>query len=66
MDCKHERLRTKGDQVFCCDCGGELPLSFLTERNRRGETPAEKVPEEKPAEKKPARAPAKKKAGKAG
>ena len=27
--CGHERLRTVGDRVFCCQCGKELPLEFL-------------------------------------
>ena len=30
MGCKHERLRTVGDRVFCCECQEELPLEFLT------------------------------------
>ena len=33
MDCKHERLRTVGDRVFCCSCGEELSLEFLKSRN---------------------------------
>lgn len=27
--CKHERLRTVGDNVFCVECGEELPLEYL-------------------------------------
>ena len=30
MDCRHEKLRTVGDQLFCKDCGKELPLEILT------------------------------------
>ena len=28
--CKHGRLRTVGDRLFCCECGDELPIEFLT------------------------------------
>lgn len=46
MDCKHERLRTVGDRVFCCNCNEELPLEFLIAKNgtKQAEKPA---PEEK-------------------
>lgn len=44
MGCKHERLRTVGDRVFCCDCKEELPLEFLT--GNSGEKRAEKGPAE--------------------
>ena len=30
MNCKHEKLRTVGDRVFCSNCGEELPLEALT------------------------------------
>ena len=33
MNCKHERLRTVGDRVFCCACNEELPLAFLIAKN---------------------------------
>ena len=33
MGCKHERLRTVGDRVFCCECKQELDLEFLTAQN---------------------------------
>ena len=38
--CKHERLRTVGDRLFCCDCKEELPLEFLMCTN--GEIAAKK------------------------
>ena len=43
MDCRHEKLRTVGDRLFCKDCGKELPLEILTAK----ETPkkAENQPE---------------------
>lgn len=34
MSCKHERLRTVGDRLFCCSCGEELPLEFLEAKNQ--------------------------------
>lgn len=33
MGCNHERLRTVGDRVFCCECKEELPLEFLLAKN---------------------------------
>ena len=39
--CKHGRLRTVGDRVFCCECGEELPLEILT-----GEKPASEAAEQ--------------------
>ena len=33
MDCKHNRLRTVGDRVFCCECREELPIEFLYSRS---------------------------------
>lgn len=42
--CKHDRLRTIGNRVFCCDCGEELPLEFLFSKN--GKNHAEKPAEE--------------------
>ena len=35
--CEHERLRTVGDRVFCCQCGKELPLGFLLGQNKAEE-----------------------------
>lgn len=59
MDCKHERLRTVGDRVFCCGCGVELPLEALTGEQKQVQKP--------PADEQPVKSPAKKKtAGKAG
>lgn len=48
--CEHERLRTVGNRVFCCACGVELPLAFLTAKSE----PAEEKPRNKAA-KKPAK-----------
>lgn len=42
--CDHERLRTVGDRVFCCDCGKELDLEFLMAKN--GENSAKNPAEE--------------------
>lgn len=73
MECKHERLRTVGDRVFCMECQAELPLEFLIsgklpeELPEETETPAETVPadeiqaEKQPAEKKTGKSPAKRK-----
>lgn len=38
MGCRHERLRTVGDRVFCCECNEELPLEFLTGNNGENRT----------------------------
>ena len=48
MGCKHERLRTVGDRVFCCICGEELPLEFLTGSKPavNGENQAKNPPED--------------------
>ena len=47
MACKHERLRTVGNRVFCCECKEELPLEFLTgvkaENQPDNATPAKKA-----------------------
>lgn len=37
--CEHERLRTVGDRVFCCQCGTELPLEFLLGEQKKAEEP---------------------------
>lgn len=47
--CKHERLRTVGDRLFCCDCNEELPLEFLMGNN--GEITAKKPAPEAKADK---------------
>lgn len=39
--CNHERLRTVGDRVFCCECGEELPLEFLLNKGKPQEQPQE-------------------------
>lgn len=31
--CDHDRLRTVGDRVFCCECGKELDIAFLEGKN---------------------------------
>lgn len=33
MACTHDRLRTVGDRVFCCECGKELDIAFLEGKN---------------------------------
>ena len=40
MECSHNRLTTVGDRVFCCACGEELPLSFLTQDGQKKEDTA--------------------------
>ena len=35
--CDHERLRTVGDRVFCCNCGEELTIDFLLSKNKPAE-----------------------------
>ena len=47
MACKHERLRTVGDRVFCSNCGEELPLEALTgvKTPKKAENPANNPPE---------------------
>lgn len=37
MNCKHERLRTVGDRVFCVVCEEELPLDFLLNGTKQAE-----------------------------
>ena len=44
--CNHERLRTVGDRVFCCQCGEELPLEFLLNKT----APEAAKPVKKPAQ----------------
>ena len=62
MSCKHERLRTVGNRVFCCGCGEELPLEFLMAKNKPVET--EKKAEKAASAKKADKAPVKKRAAK--
>ena len=62
MSCKHERLRTVGNRVFCCGCGEELPLEFLMAKNKPVET--EKQAEKAASAKKADKAPVKKRAAK--
>jgi hypothetical protein len=46
MNCKHERLRTVGDRLFCCVCNAELPLEFLTGAPAKAENSANDAPAE--------------------
>ena len=41
--CDHERLRTVGNRVFCCECGDELPLEFLLNNGKPKEAPVQAV-----------------------
>ena len=56
--CEHERLRTVGDDVFCCICGEKLPLEFLMNKGKTAE-PAKPAAEPEKPEEKPKKAPAK-------
>ena len=47
--CSHNRLRTVGDRVFCCACGEELPLSFLTQDVQKKEDTAKSIAVKKTA-----------------
>lgn len=53
MNCKHERLRTVGDRLFCLSCGEELPLEFLA--GNKAEKQAEKAAEPEKVNKSPAK-----------
>jgi hypothetical protein len=50
MGCKHERLRTVGDRVFCCKCNEELSIEFLMGNSgeNRANNPAPEAKENKP------------------
>ena len=37
--CEHDRLRTVGDRVFCCECGTELDIAFLEGKNSAKKPP---------------------------
>lgn len=52
MGCKHGRLRTVGDRVFCCECGEELPLEVLTGEQKQAENPPADGKTDKPTPKK--------------
>ena len=47
MDCKHERMRTVGDRLFCKDCGKELPMEYLVNGTKQAEKPAEEAKPDK-------------------
>ena len=49
--CEHDRLRTVGDRVFCCDCGKELDIAFLESKNNARNTSNE-AKTDKPSAKK--------------
>lgn len=38
MECKHERLKTVNNRLFCMDCGAELPLEVLTGEKKKEST----------------------------
>ena len=40
MECRHERLKTVGDILYCADCKEELPMEFLVNRTKQAEKPA--------------------------
>lgn len=52
--CEHDRLRTVGDRVFCCECNKELPIEFLMAKNGQNsaENNAEEEKKSKPATRK--------------
>ena len=52
MDCRHEKLRTVGDKLFCKDCGKELPLEYLVNGTKQAEKPAEEAKPDKSTSKK--------------
>jgi hypothetical protein len=54
MGCSHDRLRTVGDRVFCCDCQEELSLEFLMGKNGENRTnnPAPAEEKDKPTSRK--------------
>ena len=52
MDCKHERLRTVGDRLFCKDCGKELPMEYLVNGTKQAEKPAPEAKTDKPTSRK--------------
>lgn len=52
MVCKHEHLRTVGDDLFCKDCGEHLPIEFLTGGNKPAEEKTDKpAPKKRTAKK---------------
>lgn len=50
--CEHERLRTVGDRVFCCECGEELPLEYLISGKKPGRNTGGGEKPDKPTAKK--------------
>ena len=52
--CNHDRLRTVGDRVFCCECNKELDLEFLMAKNGKNSAkkPAEDAKMDKPTPRK--------------
>lgn len=49
--CEHDRLRTVGDQVFCCECGKELDIAFLEGKNSVKNPHVDKGTDKAPAKK---------------
>jgi hypothetical protein len=47
----HERLRTVGDRVFCCECGKELDIAFLEGKNSVKKPSDNPGPDKTPAKK---------------
>ena len=52
MDCRHERLRTVGNLLFCKDCGKELPLEYLTGGAEQAKKPVAEAKTDKPTSRK--------------
>ena len=53
--CEHDRLRTVGDRVFCCECGKELDIAFLEGKNSANKPSEEAKPDKAPAKKRTAK-----------
>lgn len=51
MACKHERLRTVGDRVFCMECNEELDIAFLEAKNGANKPAGDQPGENPPAKK---------------
>lgn len=52
--CNHDRLRTVGNRVFCCECDKELTIEFLIAKNGKNSAkkPQESGKADKPTPKK--------------
>jgi len=49
--CNHDRLRTVGDRVFCCECGKELDIAFLEGKSGAKNPPDNTVTDKSPVKK---------------